>query len=81
MDEVSPKRGWEAVHWSIPAKHGELALDGDGSNRPFAVAMVQGIATPNVEINKSFRPVRDDVMEALEHDALELDRFAVSAKH
>jgi hypothetical protein len=26
--------------------------------------MVQRIATPNVEINKLFRPVRDDVMEA-----------------
>ncbi|MFH1342575.1 MAG: caspase family protein [Pseudomonadota bacterium] len=46
------------------AKHGQTALDGEGENSPFAVAMVQRIATPGVEINKLFRLVRDDVMEA-----------------
>jgi uncharacterized caspase-like protein len=46
------------------AKHGQTALDGDGENSPFAVAFAQRIATPNVEINKLFRLVRDDVMDA-----------------
>ena len=46
------------------AKHGQTALDGEGGNSPFAVALVQRMATPNVEINKVFRLVRDDVMEA-----------------
>ncbi len=46
------------------AKHGQTALDGEGENSPFAVAMVQRLATPGVEINKLFRLVRDDVMEA-----------------
>ena len=46
------------------AKHGQTALDGEGRNSPFAIAVVQRIATPNVEINKLFRLVRDDVMEA-----------------
>ena len=46
------------------AKHGQTALDGDGEDSPFAVAVVQRIATPGVEINKLFRLVRDDVMEA-----------------
>ena len=46
------------------AKNGEVALDGDGDNSPFAVAMLQRLATPGVEINKLFRLVRDDVMEA-----------------
>jgi tetratricopeptide (TPR) repeat protein len=46
------------------AKHGETALDGEGGNSPFAVALIQRIATPGVEINKIFRLVRDDVMEA-----------------
>ena len=45
-------------------KHGQTALDGDGADSPFAIAVVQRIATPNVEINKLFRLVRDDVMEA-----------------
>jgi tetratricopeptide (TPR) repeat protein len=46
------------------AKHGQVALDGQGGNSPFAVAVVQRLATPGVEINKLFRLVRDDVMEA-----------------
>jgi uncharacterized caspase-like protein len=46
------------------AKHGQVALDGEGGNSPFAVALVQRLATPGVEINKIFRLVRDDVMEA-----------------
>jgi uncharacterized caspase-like protein len=45
------------------AKHGQVALDGEGANSPFAIAFVQRIATPGVEINKIFRLVRDDVME------------------
>lgn len=46
------------------AKHGQTALDGIGGNSPFVVALVQRLATPGVEINKIFRLVRDDVMEA-----------------
>lgn len=46
------------------AKQGERALDGDGNDSPFVVAVVQRLATPGVEINKLFRLVRDDVMEA-----------------
>jgi tetratricopeptide (TPR) repeat protein len=46
------------------AKHGQTALDGQGSNSPFAIALVQRLVTPNVEINKLFRLVRDDVLEA-----------------
>jgi len=46
------------------AKHGQVALDGEGRNSPFTVALVQRIATPGVEISKIFRLVRDDVMEA-----------------
>ncbi|WP_415022147.1 caspase family protein [Bradyrhizobium sp.] len=46
------------------AKHGQVALDGEGGNSPFAVAMIQRITTPGIEINKLFRLVRDDVMEA-----------------
>jgi uncharacterized caspase-like protein len=46
------------------AKQGQTALDGQGNDSPFAIALVQRIATPNVEINKLFRLVRDDVLEA-----------------
>jgi tetratricopeptide (TPR) repeat protein len=46
------------------AKQGETALDGAGGNSPFVVAVVQRVTTPNLEINKLFRLIRDDVMEA-----------------
>jgi uncharacterized caspase-like protein len=39
-------------------------LDGDGADSPFAIALVQRIATRGVEISKVFRLVRDDVLEA-----------------
>ena len=46
------------------AKHGQIALDGEGGNSPFAAALVQRVATPGVELFKVFRLIRDDVMEA-----------------
>jgi uncharacterized caspase-like protein len=46
------------------ANGGQVALDGEGDDSPFAVAVIQRMATPGVEINKVFRLVRDDVMEA-----------------
>jgi uncharacterized caspase-like protein len=46
------------------AREGEVALDGEGRNSPFAIAVVQRLATPGVEVDKLFRLVRDDVMEA-----------------
>lgn len=46
------------------AKHGQLALDGEGGNGPFATAFVRRMVTPGVEIDKIFRLIRDDVMEA-----------------
>jgi uncharacterized caspase-like protein len=44
------------------AKHGQVALDGDGANSPFVGALVKHLQTPGLEINKLFRLVRDDVM-------------------
>jgi tetratricopeptide (TPR) repeat protein len=61
LAEVNVSRGTLVV---FAAKNGQTALDGDGWNSPFAIAVNQRIATLNVEINKVFRLVRDDVMEA-----------------
>jgi hypothetical protein len=46
------------------AKHGELALDGDGDNSPFALALLRRLKTPNLEIRRLFDLVRDDVLSA-----------------
>ncbi len=56
------------------AKHGQTALDGEGNNSPFAIAVVQRIATPNVEINKLFRagPRRRDGSDRRPPGALHL---------
>lgn len=49
---------------AFAAKGGQVALDGDGSNSPFVSALLKRIETPGVEINKLFRLVRDDVLNA-----------------
>jgi tetratricopeptide (TPR) repeat protein len=61
LGEIKVPTGMLVVY---AAKHGQSALDGQGGDSPFAVALVQRLATPNVEIDKVFRLVRDDVLEA-----------------
>jgi tetratricopeptide (TPR) repeat protein len=61
LAEVKPEGAMLVV---FAAKHGQLALDGESTNSPFATAFVQRVGTPGVKINKLIRLVRDDVMEA-----------------
>lgn len=58
---VEPEAGTLVVY---AAKDGETALDGDGSNSPFATAFVKNLPTPGLEVRRLFDFVRDDVMEA-----------------
>ena len=48
---------------AFAAKHGRLALDGEGTNSPFVTALVGNLDTPGLEINLLFRKVRDDVLK------------------
>ena len=64
IEPEGPSRGKGATLVVYAAKHGQLALDGASSNSPFVTALVQRLPTPGVEINKIFRLVRDDVLEA-----------------
>lgn len=64
LGRIEEKKTGQATLVAYAAKHGQVALDGEGENSPFAIALVQRVATPGVEINKIFRLVRDDVMEA-----------------
>lgn len=57
---VEPEAGTLVVY---AAKDGETALDGDGTNSPFATAFVKNLQTPNLEVRRLFDFVRDDVME------------------
>lgn len=45
------------------AKGGQVALDGDGANSPYASALLRHLAQPGLEIDLLFRRVRDDVLK------------------
>ena len=53
----------QATLVAYSAKDGSVAQDGEGANSPFATALAKRLAEPDVEINKVFRLVRQDVME------------------
>jgi tetratricopeptide (TPR) repeat protein len=42
-------------------KHGTTALDGEGSNSPYALALAQHVPVPNIDIRVMFGRVRDTV--------------------
>jgi len=58
---VEPEAGTLVVY---AAKDGETALDGEGTNSPFASAFIKNLPTPGLEVRRLFDFVRDDVMEA-----------------
>ena len=49
----SPDRGTLV---SFAAKDGNIALDGEGQNSPFALALAEKLRQPNLEISLMFRP-------------------------
>jgi uncharacterized caspase-like protein len=61
LASVEPEAGTLVVY---AAKHGQVALDGDGANSPFVSALVKRLETPGLEVRRLFDYVRDDVMEA-----------------
>jgi tetratricopeptide (TPR) repeat protein len=64
FSNIEPGAGFMVVY---AAKHGETALDGEGVDSPFAVAVARDIRQPKVEIRKLFDIVRDDVWTATRH--------------
>ncbi len=55
----SPDRGTMVA---FAARDGQVALDGEGDNSPFALALAQTLARPGLEISLMFRQVRDQVL-------------------
>jgi tetratricopeptide (TPR) repeat protein len=64
LSNIEPSAGFMVVY---AAKHGETALDGEGVDSPFAVAVAHDIKEPHVEVRKLFDIVRDDVWVASKH--------------
>lgn len=60
LASVEPDAGTLVVS---AAKDGEVALDGDGGNSPFASAFVKDVPVPGLEVRRRFDIVRDDVLE------------------
>jgi tetratricopeptide (TPR) repeat protein len=59
LGRVEPSRG---ILVAYSARDGQVALDGDGANSPFALALVKHLEEPGVEISLLFRKVRDTVL-------------------
>jgi hypothetical protein len=60
LAQPTPERGTLVA---FAAKDGNVALDGDGENSPFATALADRMAQPNLEISLMFRQVRDRVLK------------------
>ena len=45
------------------AKAGSTALDGDGKNSPFTIALSKHLTTPGLDVRRAFGFVRDDVLK------------------
>ncbi|OAF06644.1 hypothetical protein AYJ54_19145 [Bradyrhizobium centrolobii] len=66
FSNIEPGAGFMVVY---AAKHGETAMDGDGTpDSPFATALARDIREPRIEIRKLFDIVRDDVWTATKHE-------------
>src|SRR5262249_5733565 len=64
FSDIEPSAGFMVVY---AAKHGETALDGQGADSPFAIAVAKDIKEPHVEVRKLFDIVRDDVWAVTTH--------------
>ncbi|MEP2029946.1 MAG: caspase family protein [Paracoccaceae bacterium] len=60
LAQPTPDRGTLVA---FAAKDGKVALDGDGENSPFATALADKLAQPDLEISLMFRQVRDQVLK------------------
>ena len=59
MAPADPDRGTLVA---FAAKDGQVALDGSGSNSPYATALMEKMVQPGLEISLMFRQVRDRVL-------------------
>jgi uncharacterized caspase-like protein len=46
------------------AKAGSTAMDGDGRNSPFTIALARHLTTPGLDVRRAFGFVRDDVLKS-----------------
>jgi uncharacterized caspase-like protein len=56
---AAPNSGTLVVY---ATKHGDVALDGEGDNSPFAASLARRLPTPGLDIRQILNLVRDDVL-------------------
>jgi tetratricopeptide (TPR) repeat protein len=61
LGQIEPEAGTLVVY---AAKHGQVALDGEGTNSPFVAALLERMRTPGLEVRRLVDLVRDDVLAA-----------------
>jgi uncharacterized caspase-like protein len=61
LGRIEPNGG---IMVAYSARDGHVALDGQGTNSPFAQALLENLEQPGVEISLLFRKVRDAVWNA-----------------
>lgn len=62
LAEIEPQQTNTLI--AFAAKAGALASDGDGTNSPFASALIKHIAAPGLDLRLAFGRVRDDVLRS-----------------
>ena len=60
---AAPPETEAGEYTAFAARDGQEALDGDGSNSPFADALAKRMQMPNVDMRRVFEYVRDDVIK------------------
>jgi uncharacterized caspase-like protein len=48
---------------AFAAKAGSIALDGDAANSPYAITLLNHLATPGLDLRIAFGKVRDEVLK------------------
>ena len=61
LSNIEPEAGTMVVY---ATRHGEVAMDGQGGHSPFAIAVMNDLPKPGLEVRRFFDMVRDDVMAA-----------------
>jgi uncharacterized caspase-like protein len=77
---LAPVESGEGTLISFSTQPGNVALDGEGRNSPFAAALVKHIATPGEDLSTVLIHVRNDVMSATKRRQVPWDHSALTAR-
>jgi Caspase domain len=77
---LSAQESGEGTMISFSTQPGNVALDGDGRNSPFAEALIKHMSTPGEDISTILINVRNDVMQATGRRQVPWEHSAMTAR-